>query len=267
MPKNVTKWNVTVPVGTDNADGDDQLIPMVTNLDTHAKDLTQGTLASRPAASTYGRYYFATDTGVLFRDDGIKWNMVSTPMKQEGGSSLPTLPNPTDHGMIVDYVADSPNGVMWRFRYNASSGSSYKWEYIGSGQFLWNETDQALHSITSTSYVSLPGGPSITIPLAGEYDLEYGGSLYLDTSYGVASMTWSAAGVSGSASDEDACYHDCYDPSGFNAINTVRAYGSRQIRRIFPAGASVQLVYRVFQGGAHGWFYDRWIRATPVRVS
>lgn len=36
----------------------------------------QGTLASRPAAGVEGRYYYATDTGLVYRDNGAAWTVV-----------------------------------------------------------------------------------------------------------------------------------------------------------------------------------------------
>lgn len=36
-------------------------------------ELSGGTLANRPAASTAGRYYFAQDTGEIFLDTGTEW--------------------------------------------------------------------------------------------------------------------------------------------------------------------------------------------------
>lgn len=36
----------------------------------------QGTFANRPAAGQQGRYYYATDTGLVYRDDGSTWKAV-----------------------------------------------------------------------------------------------------------------------------------------------------------------------------------------------
>lgn len=33
----------------------------------------QGTLAARPAAGIRGRYYYATDNGIVYRDNGATW--------------------------------------------------------------------------------------------------------------------------------------------------------------------------------------------------
>jgi len=46
-------------------------------LDNAAIDLAEGTLAARPAASIRGRWYYATDVGILYRDSGSTWRAVS----------------------------------------------------------------------------------------------------------------------------------------------------------------------------------------------
>ncbi len=44
-------------------------------LETHG--ISAGVAASRPAAGTAGKYYFATDTSVWARDNGATWDEVS----------------------------------------------------------------------------------------------------------------------------------------------------------------------------------------------
>ncbi len=84
-------------------------------------------------------------------------------------TSLP--PNPHD-GMVIDYLASDAGGVVWRFRYRAASGSSYKWEFVG-GSPLQQRTYNDVTS-TTTSYVALSGSPTITVPLTGEYAITHG---------------------------------------------------------------------------------------------
>src|SRR4051794_15998509 len=45
-------------------------------------------------------------------------------------SALPSSPS---DGQVVNYLADGTNGIVWRLRYRAASGSAYKWEYVGGG--------------------------------------------------------------------------------------------------------------------------------------
>src|SRR6266850_5956008 len=41
------------------------------------REISFGTFAARPAAGTSGRWYFATDTGVLYADTGAAWTQVA----------------------------------------------------------------------------------------------------------------------------------------------------------------------------------------------
>lgn len=68
-----TRWGIPYPAGTDLVDVPGDMQGIADSLDNHAKDLTQGTLVSRPAASAAGRYYYATDEKVVYRDNGTTW--------------------------------------------------------------------------------------------------------------------------------------------------------------------------------------------------
>lgn len=84
-------------------------------------------------------------------------------------AALPPYPH---DGMMVDYVADSTNGVVWRFRYRSGSSHQHKWEFVGGSplqQRTYGDVDT-----TSTSYTALSGSPTITVPLTGEYAITHG---------------------------------------------------------------------------------------------
>lgn len=91
-------------------------------------------------------------------------------------SGLPADPTLTP---IIDYLADATNGVVWRLRYRAASASAYKWEYIG-GSPLTSIVNASSTRSTSTSYGAPNTGsaPSVTTPLAGDYFLQHGATLY-----------------------------------------------------------------------------------------
>ena len=66
-------------------------------------------------------------------------------------------------------------GVAWHIRYRSAASGSYKWEFIG-GAPLTNAVGTAGtdESTTSTSYTDLTTvGPSVTVPLAGNYGLRF----------------------------------------------------------------------------------------------
>lgn len=72
-----TRLAIPYPATTDPPNGPAQMQAIANALDNAAIDLAEGTLAARPAASIRGRWYYATDTGQLFRDSGSTWRQVN----------------------------------------------------------------------------------------------------------------------------------------------------------------------------------------------
>ena len=93
------------------------------------------------------------------------------PQGPKGDTSAPpivtALPaNPVD-GDECYLVADVGNGVVWHLKYRASVIDSYKWAMVG-GPDLFSGPGGSLSS--SGAYPeALPGGPALTVPVAGVY--------------------------------------------------------------------------------------------------
>lgn len=99
------------------------------------------------------------------------------------------LPAEPDHGQIAEYQVSE--GINWVFKYNAASASTYKWEAIGAQTPMYHEiqTDEAT-SATHTTYQSLATvGPTLTIPLAGDYWIQVSCQCYSTTNGVAAFMT------------------------------------------------------------------------------
>jgi hypothetical protein len=88
-------------------------------------------------------------------------------------SFVTSLPSTPYDGQIIYYRADATNGVIWQFRYNASSASSYKWEFVGGGKLYSFIATQENRSTTVYGDLTTVG-PSITAPLAGDYHIMWG---------------------------------------------------------------------------------------------
>ena len=73
----------------------------------------QGTRAARPAPATRGRYYYATDIGMVYRDTGSAWALVGAP--QSGVTAVRTS-GQTTSGL--------PTGALF---YDTSEGRLYVW--------------------------------------------------------------------------------------------------------------------------------------------
>lgn len=108
------------------------------------------------------------------------------------------LPGSPVDGQEVIYGADAANGVMWHLRYR-SAGVTNKWEFIGGAPLV--------HEVVA-SYVTGAGtnadttsGPTLTVPLAGVYDVEFGFRATAGSTLGinttVAVTTSSAFNMSG----------------------------------------------------------------------
>jgi hypothetical protein len=86
------------------------------------------------------------------------------------GTSLPGSPVDGQEAILVDSTTNPT--YQWRFRYNASSTSAYKWEFIGGTpwfSYAYNGTWQPF-SGNSTWVGSSPG---FVLPRTGDYWLAY----------------------------------------------------------------------------------------------
>jgi hypothetical protein len=82
MPTVTTRLGLAQPVTSDPVSEYRQSITQNAQvLDQAAVDL-QGTQASMPAAGVTGRYFWATDTQTLFRDDGTVWHQLTAVCNQ-----------------------------------------------------------------------------------------------------------------------------------------------------------------------------------------
>lgn len=164
-----------------------------------------------------------------------------------------SLPSNAIDGQEVRYLADNTNGIIWNFRYRAGSSSTYKWEFIG-GPALRSSVASVGRQTNLNVFENL-NGPTITVPLAGDYDL-------------VAETGW----------------NDAYDSvylmqilAGSTGIQTARmrqiAYGGGEVvltSRALAIAASTlirpQYYIQVAQAVGYGWNASS-IAATPIRVS
>jgi hypothetical protein len=242
------------PTGDDDAGlGDDYLRALSDRLDLIVRPSLRGTFASRPAAGIAGRRYFATDMGVEFLDIGAAWLAIA--------SSLPlvsTLPASPYDGQEVFFLADSNSATVWHLRYRAASPSATsKWEFLG-GNDLYVDPDGE-DSFTNTAYGTLAGG-ALTVPLRGDYQVEFGARLRTD-----AGATDAAAfayfGPSAAAADDASVYVYNGSVSGMG----VQSSGARIRRHLqVPAGASLGWQRRVTAGT--GRISGRWASVRPIRL-
>jgi hypothetical protein len=87
------------------------------------------------------------------------------PSQVSYGTSLPASPYDGQEAILVDNVAGP--SYTWRFRYNAGSGNTYKWEFIGGNPKLFSAQPNV--AIAAGAWVS--AGNQFTFPRTGLYQV------------------------------------------------------------------------------------------------
>lgn len=94
--------------------------------------------------------------------------------------TVTTLPTSPLDGQECFYLADATNGVVWHLKYRATSSSPYKWEGIGGGSRMIGAVVAAENGTATGGYQDLATmGPTVTVPLAGDYEVDFGASFAL----------------------------------------------------------------------------------------
>jgi len=184
-------------------------------------------------------YYNSNSNALRFCQNGA-WTGLgsSTP------SYVSSLPGSPSNGQEIYYQADATNGVIWHLRYNSTST---KWEYLGGGSMT--ATVSGTLSTSSTSFVNI-SGPSITLPLNGDYIISAG----THATFGANAAQIYIGGVQQTPGLLATC--GCGwngNLSGTDRVNSM------------TSGNSVQLWFRSTDGSSRS-FDTSWIQITPVRV-
>jgi hypothetical protein len=171
-------------------------------------------------------------------------------------TSLPG--SPTD-GQVVYYqnTAMATVGVVWQLRYRSAAAGSYKWEFIGGAPLDAAIATQQL--TTSATYADLATpGPSVTVPLAGDYDVQLEAAIQCPGGTTDVMMSYQI----GATAAVDADHVHWYKIDASQAECNV----AREMRKTALAAGTVLLCkYRRTVAG-DGYFKDRRISIRPVRV-
>jgi hypothetical protein len=214
---------------------------------------------------TSGNVHPYSGTNTEFDIDGVEFDTESVSAYTTGVLGPPrvtALPTSPIDGQECYLVADAANGVIWHLRYNAASASAYKWEVVG-GSPLAVEAAAAYETTSSGTYVALAtAGPSITLPVAGDWVISQGFEGYIDTT-GSAWGTYMSydIGATAAVDADNVVVGGAPQQSGAGQPMAFRA------RRKNGLGA-VALVskYKVYPGGTIGHFQKRSMSAMPIRV-
>jgi hypothetical protein len=164
-------------------------------------------------------------------------------------TTLPGSPGNGDETILVDSLA-SPT-FSWRLRFNSTLAM---WEYIG-GRAAFSEVTTA-ETTSSSTYVALAtAGPSIVLPVAGDYEVTIGAHMEI-SAQSAPRMSYDIGGTG--AVDADAI--------GGQMDAGSRRYAYSKTRVKVGLGA-VTLTAKYRTSANTGTFLDRWMRVTPVKLS
>lgn len=206
---------------------------------------------------------------IIYATPGLK---LSAPISSAFVTSLPS--SPTD-GQIIFYQSSTAGtgggttasmasiGAAWQFRYNASSSSSYKWEFVGGTTIL--DYVDATEQITGATYTDMSTiGPRVKAALAGEYSVTIGAGFRHNANGGVAYMGF-AAGSTAAGNGEDIPLQ--YNWPNF-ASNTTGVQAQRTTIKAITANAEFVAKYKNNDptAPATAYFDKRRMAVVPVRV-
>jgi hypothetical protein len=171
-------------------------------------------------------------------------------------TSLPGSPVDLQQCIYTDSLA-SPT-FRWRFMYNASSASSYKWEFQG-GTSVQSSVLTA-ESRSSSTYGDLAtDGPTYTLPLNGDWVYQWrcraGNTTGTDDNFMVVVLgtnTFSLDGLQPVNRTSNGAYFN--DITGAGKATSLSA--TNVLRARYKSG-----------GGSGVTFSDRFLVVTPIRVS
>lgn len=170
-----------------------------------------------------------------------------------------SLPGTPIDGQTVLYqgAGMATDGIVWMLRYNSSSASSYKWEFVGGAP--WMQGISTSEALSSTSYTNLATtGPTVTAPLAGDYIVRLGAYVGLSNDNTTALMSFAVGGTG--AADADAIASTAVGTGGVTGVVV-----SRDVQKTVSAAATaIAAKYRVTANSAS--FENRFLSIVPVRV-
>jgi len=173
-----------------------------------------------------------------------------------------TLPSSPYEGQEVYYqnAAMALQGVVWHLKFRDTMGLTfYQWEFLG-GAPLANEV-VGTFSLATAAFTDGTGGPSFTLPLAGDYDVTISSAIWsgATNSYGV--VVPALVGGPAPTDNDGALYQNC-------GVANTTGYVERTTRRnASAAGMVLKHQYRSSAGGTSANFGTRGLSARPVRVA
>lgn len=142
--------------------------------------------------------------------------------------------------------------MKWFFQYRAAGTAGKRWEFIGGAPLYVR--DDTSRTRANTAYGDLTSPLSLTIPLAGDYDITIEADLFVSTNGYSAVLSYAVGATAAS---------DAWAVSESNTITSVS--GSKTTRHT-GISASASIAEKAKASGGTGTFLNRRLSVLPVRV-
>lgn len=210
-------------------------------------DIIAATAADSPARVAVGAdgLFLKADSGAAA---GVSWGSAGG---AGYGTALPGSPTDGDQFILVD--STSAPTYSWLLRY-VSAKSSNKWIFIG-GTPIQDEVATAEATSSTGSYIALAtAGPSIAVPVAGDYIVTLGCTHVTATSQTTAFMSYDIGGTG--AVDADGVQ---------GSVGSGQEVSISRVKK--KAGlTAVTLTAKYKSVGANGTYQERFINLLPIAI-
>lgn len=214
---------------------------------------------------TDGNPPVSTDIFVAGRGTGnVKFTWAEILAALPSGSSpsvVTSLPgSPTDGEEVYYKVGTGDTATLWHLRYDSSITDAHKWRVLGC-QDIHAEvvTDESTSSSTYGDLTTV--GPSVTVPLAGVYEVQFGAGCYSTVNGTDATASVSLGGST--PSDNDAIRHRGISTSSQLSVSSPSRILARET---LAAGDTVVMKYHAGNVAGAGHFFNRWLTVRPIRL-
>jgi hypothetical protein len=198
------------------------------------------------------------DFGNGFENRG---NGIWTPGRPQIVTALPSSPSDGDPIAVRIPTGASGSG-FWRFIYDASETSAFKWLFTGGAALYARRNNSGTISPSGLdNWVTLSAtdaaGPSVVLPFSGYYNGHFGARVDSAADGAIARVGISVQGSDPSATDE-----------AVNANSrTTSIMGTHDpMANSYGAGDTLRLMYRCSGSTGTATFQERWMSVLPVKV-
>ena len=184
----------------------------------------------------------------------MAWKFFAPTNEINAVTALPSTAGDGDEILFVDSL--SAPTYAWHLKY-ISAKSTNKWQFVGGSPMVAEVA--ANESMTSTTYAALTtAGPSVTVPVAGDYLVEFGALIRGGSDNALPSMSFSVGGTAASTADR-------IDQGPSTAEQTYASVSRAVKKSAVAASSAITAKYKVTSAGT-GDFENRWLKVTPIAV-